>query len=405
MPIDPCMDYLSIRDAEPVRRDDDLGVWIVTGQRQVTELLRHPALSSAWPERGTTRLHHERSGTTDVMRTADIVRRWFMFNDAPRHQRLRGLIAPLFSASRVAALQPFVEESVNDLLDSVTEQIDVMSELAVPLASRVVCRVIGLPQEVAPRIANWASDIAALLVADYLPDVVRRGTLALEEIEKAVSAAQSTQAGSGGTALEILGEAHQEGRIEEQDVAATASLLVFAGFDTTSSFVGKAVRALMHSGQWDMVTPERIPTLVDELLRFDTSVQQVARVAAEEVEVEGHRIQPGDLVLLMLGAANRDPAALENPDVLDVDRRNGRHLAFGYGAHYCLGSGLARLEVAAALNGLIRRWSRVELAEPPVLRPHHGVTVMEHLRLNIGTRTSAASGAVSRPSEPSWPSE
>lgn len=383
MPVDPCMDYLSIRDAEPVRRDDDLGVWIVTGLRQVTELLRNPALSSAWPERGRTRLHDEQSGTTDVLRTADIVRRWFMFNDAPRHQRLRGLIAPLFSASRIADLQSFVEESVDALLDGVTGQIDVMSELAVPLASRVVCRVIGLPQEVAPRIALWASDIAALLVADYLPDVVRRGTLALEEIEQVVAAAQTTGSGSGGTALEVLRGACQEGSIEEQDIAATASLLVFAGFDTTSAFVGKAVRALMHSGQWDAVAPERIPTLIEELLRFDTSVQQVARVAVGEVEADGHRIQPGDLVLLMLGAANRDPAALANPDVLDPDRQNGRHLAFGYGAHYCLGSGLARLEVGAVLVGLVRRWSRVELAEPPVLRPHHGVAVMEHLRLNV----------------------
>lgn len=267
------------------------------------------------------------------------------------------------------------------LLDAVTEQIDMMSELAVPLASRVVCRVIGLPQDVAPRIAVWASDIAALLVADYLPEVVQRGTLALEEIEQVAAAAPASV--SVGTALEILRGAHRDGRIEEQDIAATASLLVFAGFDTTSSFVGKAVRALMHSGQWDAVTPERIPTLVEELLRFDTSVQQVARVAVSEVDIEGHRIQPGDLVLLMLGAANRDPEVLANPDVLDAERHNSRHLAFGYGAHYCLGSGLARLEVGAALNGLVRRWSRVELAEPPVLRPHHGVAVMEHLRLNV----------------------
>ncbi|MBV1855864.1 cytochrome P450 [Catellatospora tritici] len=383
MPVDPCMDYLSLRDAEPVRRDDDLGVWIVTGLRQVTELLRHPALSSAWPERGRTRLHDERSGTSDAMRTADIVRRWFMFNDAPRHQRLRGLIAPLFSAARIAELQPFVEETVDLLLDGVTEQIDVMSELAVPLASRVICRVIGLPQEVAPRIAAWASDIAALLVADYLPAVVKRGTLALAEIEQVVAAARAAESQPEGTALEVLSGAHRNGSIEEQDIAATASLLVFAGFDTTSTFLGKAVRALMHSRQWDAVTPERIPTLVEELLRFDTSVQQVARVAVSEVDIEGHRIQPGDLVLLMLGAANRDPAVLADPDVLDPERHNARHLAFGYGAHYCLGSGLARLEVGAALNGLVRRWSRVEPAEAPVLRPHHGVAVLEHLRLNV----------------------
>ncbi|MEU1128282.1 cytochrome P450 [Streptomyces sp. NPDC005900] len=382
MPVDPCMDYLSLRDDAAVRRDDDLGVWIVTGFEQVRKLLRNPALSSAWPENGRTRLH-DQEGTDGAQRTSDTVRRWFMFNDAPRHQRLRGLIAPLFSAARLAALQPFVEETVDRLLHDVTGRIDVMPELAVPLASRVVCRLIGLPSVVAPRIAAWASDIDALLVADYLPEVVKRGTLALEEIEQAVAEARTGPGAPEGSALEVLSDAYGTGLIEEEDIAATASLLIFAGFDTTSTFIGKAVRALMHTEQWSAATLEQITSLVEELLRFDTSVQQVARIAVDQVEIEGHRIERGDLVLMMLGVANRDIGTFAASDVLDLGRETGRHLAFGYGAHYCLGAGLARMEVGAALNGLLQRWTHAELAEPPVLRPHFGVAVLEHLRLSV----------------------
>ncbi|MFJ9109294.1 cytochrome P450 [Streptomyces sp. NPDC102283] len=377
------MDYLALQETEPIRRDDDLGVWIVTGFEQVRKLLRNPALSSAWPENGTTHLHDQQESRDGVRRTSDIVRRWFMFNDAPRHQRLRGLIAPLFSTSRLAELQPFVEESVDQLLHGVAGQIDVMLDLAVPLASRVVCRQIGLPPEVAPRIAAWASEIDALLVADYLPEVVERGTRALEEIEQAVATARAGSEVPAGSALEILSHAFGTGLIEELDIAATASLLIFAGFDTTSTFIGKAVRALMHTEQWSAAASERITSLVEELLRFDTSVQQVARIAVEPVEIEGHRIERGELVLMMLGVANRDTDAFTNSDVLDPGRQSSRHLAFGYGAHYCLGAGLARMEVSAALNGLVKRFSHAELAEPPVLRPHNGVTVLEHLRLSI----------------------
>ncbi|MEW2708670.1 cytochrome P450 [Streptomyces koyangensis] len=377
------MDYIALRGTGTIRRDDDLGVWIVTGFREVSELLRSPALSSAWPERGRTRLHGEQPETQGAPRTADIVRRWFMFNDAPRHQLLRGLMAPLFSAARVAGLRPFVERTVGELLDGVPDRVDVVGGLSEPLAARVACLVIGIPQEAAPRIAAWALDIAALLVADYLPRVVERGTKALQEIEGVVAETLRSSRVPAGSALDVLERAHQEGLIEEADIAATASLLVFAGFDTTSTFIGKAVRALVHTGRWKDARTEHLTPVIDELLRFDTSVQQVARFAVAPVECAGHRIEPGDLVLLMLGVANRDDEVFPAPDTLDTERRTARHLAFGYGAHYCLGSGLARLEADAALTGLVERFGEAELAEPPVLRPHYGVTVLEHLWLRV----------------------
>ncbi|MFF7636230.1 cytochrome P450 [Kitasatospora sp. NPDC008050] len=372
---DPCADYLPLRGAEPVRWDEDLEVWIVSGFRETTALLRHPALSAAWPQRGTTTLHQAADGEG---RASEVVRRWFMFNDDPEHAAARRIVAPLFAADRIAAMRPAVEKLVDELMAGHTGGLDVMADLAVPLSSRVICQLLGLPEEVAPRLHDWAPDIAALLIADYLPEVRSRGHRALQEIAEVVDEALRSEvpAGSG---LWLLRNAHREGVIEAADIRATASLLIYAGFETTSTFIGKAVRAALHAGAWAGVRTGEPAAVVDELLRFDTSVQQVARVATAPVEVAGHRIAQGDLVLLMLGVANRDPVVFADPDVLDHGREIRRHLTFGFGAHYCLGAALARLEAEVALERLGSRWAGIVPEGQPVTRQHFGITVLEHL--------------------------
>ncbi|MDW4909134.1 cytochrome P450 [Streptomyces sp. ADMS] len=374
---DPCTDYLPLRGAEPIRWDEDLEVWIVSGFREMTTLLRHPALSAAWPQRGGTTLHH---AADDEGRASEVVRRWFMFNDDPGHAAARRLVAPLFTADRLAELRPFVEKLVDELLDAKPDGLDVMADLAVPLSSRVICQLLGLPETVAPRLHDWAPDIAALLIADYLPEVRARGHRALGEIVEVVEETLRSEVPTG-SGLWLLRSARLDGAIEAADIWATASLLIYAGFETTSTFIGKAVRSALHAGAWLGVQHGEPATVVDELLRFDTSVQQVARVATAPVEVAGHRIAAGDLVLLMLGVANRDPDVFTDPDLLDYDREIRRHLTFGYGAHYCLGAALARLETEVALEGLGSRWTGVVLSEPPVTRQHYGITVLEHLAL------------------------
>ncbi|MFC5174875.1 MULTISPECIES: cytochrome P450 [Streptomyces] len=388
---DPCMDYLHLSDDEPVRWDEDLGVWLVTGFREVTELLRHPSLSAAWPEHGRTRLHtpaESGSESGDGSRTSELVRKWFMFNDDPAHAGARKIVAPLFSAERLAAARPVVEKLVDELLAPERDVLDVMEDLAVPLSSRVICHILGLPDDVAPRLAVWAPDIAALLVADYLPEVVTRGYRALHEVTAAVDDALRGEVPEG-SGLWLLGEAHRRGEIGLQDVWATASLLIYAGFETTSTFIGKAVRAALHAGAWEDVVKAGPDAAVEELLRFDTSVQQVARFATAPVDVAGHRIAAGDLVLIMLGAANRSPAVFDDPDHLTPGREIRRHLTFGFGAHYCLGAGLARLETEVVLRRLGARWDVVEEAAAPVTRSHYGLTVLEHLKVRGGTRNGA----------------
>lgn len=372
---DPCADYLPLRGEAPVRWDEDLEVWIVSGFRETTALLRHPALSAAWPQRSTTTLHREGQGEG---RAAEVVRRWFMFNDDPEHAAARRIVAPLFAAERLAAMRPVVEELVDELLAGRTDGLEVMADLAVPLSSRVICRILGLPEEVAPRLHDWAPDIAALLVADYLPEVRTRGHRALREITDVVDEALRSGVRES-TGLWLLRNAHREGAIEAADIWATASLLIYAGFETTSTFIGKAVRAALHADAWAELRSGEPASAVDELLRFDTSVQQVARVATAPVEVSGHLIAEGDLVLLMLGVANRDPAVFPDPDRVDHGRAIRRHLTFGYGAHYCLGAGLARLESEIVLERLGGRWEGLVLDGQPVTRQHFGITVLERL--------------------------
>ncbi|EST38930.1 hypothetical protein N566_04810 [Streptomycetaceae bacterium MP113-05] len=382
---DPCADYLSLRDEAPVRRDDILCVWVVTGFEEVTALLRDPRLSSAWPLRGRTGLHGPDGEQAGTPRTVGSVRRWFMFRDGPDHARLRRLMAPLFSARALERIRPYALDTVRELLAGADDGLDVVRDLAVPLSGRIVCHVLGLPEDVAPRLESWAQDIAALLVADYLPEVTERGARALWEIGEAVSAALADPPRHGGLAL--LRDAAADGGIDDHDVAATAGLLVYAGFETTSTFIAKAVRTLLHTGRWGDLGTRPASSLVDEVLRFDTSVQQVARVATAPVDISGHRVEAGDLVLLMLGVADRDPSVFDTPDRLLPDRAIARHLAFGQGRHYCLGAGLARLEAEIALTELHTRWPVIHAPRPPVVRPHNGVMVFEHLEIRAGNAT------------------
>ncbi|GGZ16098.1 cytochrome P-450 like protein [Streptomyces inusitatus] len=380
---DPCADYLALKEAPAVHKDEVLGVWFITGAEEVAELIRHPSLSSAWPERGRTVLHDSAAVGETGGRTSDTVRRWFMFNDGARHKALRGLVAPLFSAGRLARLRPFVEEQADALLGVRSGVVDVMADLAVPLSSRVICRVLGLPAEIAPRLEVWSHDIAALLVSDYLPEVSRRGHLALGEIQDAVDAALGDPGIPPDSALALLRRAQEEDGVDEADITAVASLVVYAGFETTSTFIGKAVRSVLHADAWRELRTGGSVTAVEELLRFDTSVRQIARVATEPIAVDGQRIEAGDLVLLMLGAANRDPSAFADPEHLRLDRKIKKHLAFGYGQHYCLGAGLARMEVQILLERMSARWQDVKLVAPPTTRLHFGIPVLERLELEV----------------------
>ncbi|WP_344327703.1 cytochrome P450 [Streptomyces macrosporus] len=368
-----------------------LDVWVVTGFNEVTALLRNPAMSSAWPAHANTTLHDGSISLEGPTRTDDTVRRWFMFNDGDQHMKLRRLVAPLFSAQQLAAFQPHIEDLVTRLLDGKHDRLDIVKDVSVPLSSGVICRLLGMPGEVARSLAEWGQDIAALLYADYLPEVVERGHRALRGLEGVVREALARPELPDDSGLGLLRRARLAGEIDERDILSVASLLVYAGFETTSVFIGKAVRSALHADLWSQLGGPGNASMVEELLRFDTSVRQVARVAMSDVVIGGHRIAEGELVLLMLGAANRDGEVFDEPDHLLEERRIRRHLAFGQGPHYCLGAGLARLEVQIVLRQLVAKWDAVELVTAPVVKRHFGVPVLESLEIRpVRTRASTS---------------
>jgi len=287
-----------------------------------------------------------------------------LFRDPPDHTRLRTLVSRAFTTRVVEALRPRIEAMVVDLLDRVAGAgtMDVIADLAYPLPVTVISELLGVPAADADAVRAWSLDVARALDAIALPvgpEVIehgRRATAAMVAYFRGLVAERRRRPGTD--LLSGLVEAEEAGdRLSERELLATCVLLYVAGHETTVNLIGNGVLALLrHPEQWRRLCddPALVPGAVEELLRYDGPVLRTGRIAVTDVEIGGVAIPSGSLVLGFLGAANRDPARFPDPDGLDVARGETRHLAFGYGIHYCLGAPLARVEAQAALEGLLR---------------------------------------------------
>jgi cytochrome P450 len=326
------------------------GVWVVTGYELLMKCLRDPRLSSEWP-----RGHSGLGSGERVDRTDETVRSWFLFRDEPDHRRLRGLVLEHFSAKAIDELRPFIAQTAASIVDALPAgEVDIVEELAFPLSRTAVLRVVGLPEDCLPDLGRWSRDLAAFLISDYLPEVAERGRAAIGAVTAVVDELRRSRSAPEGSVIATLLRHYDAGALSEQELFATASLMLFAGFETTSTFIGKAVAAVVESNQFRLVRAADVASLVDELLRYDTSVAQVARVATDDLTLGSATVRPGELVILMLGAGNHDENVFEQPTSL-CPGRTTRHLGFGFGSHYCIGARLARAQAEAALTALFRR--------------------------------------------------
>jgi cytochrome P450 len=305
----------------------------------------------------------------------------FLFFDPPDHTRLRRLVNMAFSAKAVEALRPRVQEIVDELLDKVAakREMDAVADLAYPLPVAVICEMLGVPKEDQPSFSGWSAVLAQSLDPDIMtppPAVLEKRAWAIREsreyFRKLVAERRKSP---GNDILSGLIAAEDEGdKLSEAELLSTCSLLLIAGHETTVNLIGNGVfRLLQHPDQiarfradWDIA-----PKVVEEVLRFDPPVQFDGRVCIEEAEVGGYTAQPGQFVMQLLGAANRDPSVFEDPDTFDVTRDATGHLAFGYGIHFCLGAPLARIEGQIALRSLFQRFPTLRRATEgvPAYRP------------------------------------
>lgn len=289
--------------------------------------------------------------------------------DAPDHTRLRALVQKAFTPRRVDALRPRIESLVDELLDrgAAGGRMELVRDLALPLPLTVISELLGVPAADRLRFHHWSTTILSgqpgIGALRLIPAV--RG---LFRYLRALFAAR--RADPRDDLLTALVQAEEAGdRLSEDELLGMVFLLLAAGHETTVNLIASGVVALLaHPEQLARLRsdPGLAKTAADELARFTSPVELATeRYAREDVEIHGARIRRGEMVLGVIASANRDPAHFAAPDALDLERDPNRHLAFGVGAHYCLGAPLARLEAQIALPALLARAPDLRLAVPP----------------------------------------
>ncbi|WP_052519714.1 cytochrome P450 [Archangium violaceum] len=364
---DPYSGYARMLREAPVHFFEPWGAWLVARYADVTAGFRDTRLLSARTGQFSAGMSEEVRKMMEPL--ARNLSSWALFLDAPSHTRLRGLINKAFTPRMIEALRPRIRALVEELLDAARgkERMEVISELANPLPVIVIGEMLGLPREDRHRLKRWSDQLAGLIgTGRPTPEQVKEGLNAILEFEayfRMLIAQRRTQPGTD--LLSGLVHAEEQGNLlSEQELLSTCTMLLFGGHETTTNLIGNGLLALLrHPEQWELLrtSPELLPNAVEEFLRYDPPVQFTNREAKVDMEIGGQAIRKGDRVMLMMAAANRDPAQFKDPEKLDVRREELRHMTLGLGPHYCLGAALGRMEAQETFAALLRRFPHLKL--------------------------------------------
>jgi hypothetical protein len=365
-----------LRAVAPILRTEALSgkpTWVLTRYADVREVLRHPDVRS--DARGVDVFEVGPEGRHFV----EMQRNTLLFLPPEKHDRVRGLISRVFTPRSVETREGRIREVIEELIDRVETngRMDLVHDFAFLLPVIVICEMLGVPTEDLPRFYDWAHhSIRRGEIGQVDDEIIRRG----EEATVAYTAyfleliADRRRSPRSDLMTALIEARDEEGSfLSEEELVGSVYILLQAGHGTTQDLLGMGTLALLqHPEQLAFLrrTPEAIPTAVEELLRYDTSVQISQRVADLPIQIAGTTIPAGEVCVLLNGAANRDPAAFSEPDRLDVRRSPNHHLSFGLGRHTCLGQSQARLELRDAFDVLLRRLPKLRLDEaaPPAYR-------------------------------------
>jgi cytochrome P450 len=358
---DPYPLYHYLHAAAPVQWNDVLGAWTLARYADVVESLTDPRYSA-------DRTPEPFEGVT--------VAKSMLVSDPPDHTRLRALVQKAFTPRMIEQLRPRIASVVRELIDRVATgggSFDVIADLAYPLPVVVIAELLGVPPEDRETFRDWSADLAASLDPLVSADLMQRATQARDGLHAYLRTiiAERRRAPRSDLISALVAVEERGDILSEPELVVMCNLLLIAGHETTVNLIGNGVLALLqHPDQLALLreSPGLIGTAVEELLRFDSPVQMTARVASEPLEIGGQRIEAGQFVLPLLGAANRDALQFAEPDRLDLTRNPNPHVGFGRGIHFCLGAPLARLEGQMAIGALVQRFPKLELAGTPVRR-------------------------------------
>ena len=382
--VDPYPTYRKLREQHPVYWDSDLDAFMVTSFAEANAVLRGPGWSSD-PNRNlalAARIERGEFGTQTLPRT-------LLSMDPPDHTRLRRMLAPAFTARAIDALRPRIAAVVEAALAGLTtaKEVDVIADIGYPIPLAVMCELLDVDIE------------GAQLLRTETPKLV--GLLAFDPDEDTVLAAEEATASLALYLLPILGDRRQRpgqdlasqllclgengDALALDEVLATCILLLIAGHETTANLIGNGVLLLMeHPDQLQLLQrdPALINPAIEEMLRFESPGKIVGRTSLIDRQLGGCTIRAGQRVIVLLGAANRDPGQFPDPERFDITRTPAAHLAFGGGLHFCLGAALSRAEAQETLRQLLPLLTEWRLApEAPAWRVSDTFRALEKLRL------------------------
>ncbi|MGW4200844.1 cytochrome P450 family protein [Streptomyces sp. NPDC004726] len=390
---DPYPAYAWLRENAPVHRTrlpSGVEAWLVTRYADARQALADQRLSKNPAHHAEDAQGKSKTGIPGE-RSANLMTHLLNI-DPPDHTRLRRLVSKAFTPRRVAEFAPRVQELTDRLIDGFAARgsADLIHEFAFPLPIYAICDLLGVPPEDQDDFRDWAGMMirhqggprggvarSVKKIRAYLAELIHRKREALGD-----EGADDLISGL------IRASDHGE-HLTENEAAAMCFVILFAGFETTINLIGNSAHAFFRNpaqravfqGAVDRRDDALLDTAVEELLRYDGPVELATwRYATQELDIGGRRIRKGEPVLVVLAAANRDPARFGEPDILDLSRSDNPHLGYGHGIHYCLGAPLARLEARTALATLFRRLPDLQLAGDPADLRWRGGLIMRGLR-------------------------
>lgn len=355
---DPYPTYEAVRHLGPIWHHRGMNAWMVTSAALAEEVLRSPDVTV--DRRALMDVVRPWSQLTDDRRT--VFTKSILLSDPPAHTRMRSLVSRAFTPRAVARIEPRVATMAASMVADFVAAGggDLATDLFAPLPIYVIGELLGIPDSDWPHLKQWSDEIAKFIdpVESFDPATM---SSTIDAVRSAIDTwVDHRTAHPGDDLLTALIQAEDAGdRLSRTELHSMVTLLMVAGHETTSGFLGNAVVALsQHADQRRLLaqSPDVVPNAVEELLRFDSPVQNTDRIAVRDMRVGGCEVRKGQTMAILLGAANRDPARYDRPNRLLLNRPDPRPLSFGHGIHHCVGAALARMEgrvVLAALSPVL----------------------------------------------------
>ena len=365
----------AVRDAAPISWSSRHKAWIIAGHPELDEAFRDRRLSTERMDAFRARLPPR--WLQSLRASIDLLDGWMLFHEPPTHGRLRAPLNRSFTPKAMASLGPRISALVDQFCDEMAADAaandgvtDIVETLTHPLPAAVIAELFGVPVDERHWLADWSEKFGAVVFgAVTRPDYEDAAREAGEELGRELGPLfdrYRREPEDNLLSLLLAAETRNDG-LTTTEILGACSILLFAGHDTTSSFLGSALLTLLanpaaaddlRSGRADL------ELAIEELLRLDAPAKAMMRTVAEDHERGGQHLRTGEAVFMAIIGANRDPRVFDEPDTVRLDRSPNPHLTFGYGHHFCLGAALARLEARTALPALLRRFPDMAVAGP-----------------------------------------